>query len=92
CVTGLSSCLVGERFQWSNDTTTKYFKHILVFFSSSPFYDAQVHFPMNQTPIVQAILGSPRFKYFDKCISTIDGTHICVFSSTADHMFMHNRK
>ena len=47
---------------------------------------------MDQTPIVQAILGSPHFKYFDKCISTIDGTHICVFSSTTDHMFMCNRK
>ncbi|KIM50931.1 hypothetical protein SCLCIDRAFT_48641, partial [Scleroderma citrinum Foug A] len=88
CVTGLSSRLVGEQFQRSNDTITKYFKHILVFFSSSPFYDTQVHFPMDQTPIAQAILGSPHFKYFDKCIGAIDGTHIRVFLSTTDHMFM----
>ena len=41
---------------------------------------------------MQAILGSPCFKYFDECIIAIDGTHICVFSSTTDHMLMHNRK
>ncbi|KIM50011.1 hypothetical protein SCLCIDRAFT_51207, partial [Scleroderma citrinum Foug A] len=92
CVTGLSSHLVGEQFQQSNDTITKYFKPILIFFSSSPFYDTQVHFPTDRTPIVQAILGSPCFKYFDECIIAIDGTHICVFSSTTDHMLMHNRK
>ena len=47
---------------------------------------------MDWTLIVQVILGSPHFKYFDKCISAIDGTHIHVFSSSTDHMFMHNRK
>ena len=51
-----------------------------------------MHFPTDQTLIVQAILASPQFKYFDKCIGAIDGTHICGFSSTADHMLMHNRK
>ena len=47
---------------------------------------------MDWTLIAQAILGSPHFKYFNKCIGTIDRTHICVFSSSTNHMFMHNRK
>ncbi|KIK26420.1 hypothetical protein PISMIDRAFT_44254, partial [Pisolithus microcarpus 441] len=38
CVTGLSSCLVGECFQRSTDTITKYFKRLILFFSSPQFY------------------------------------------------------
>ncbi|KAJ8593508.1 hypothetical protein M405DRAFT_721598, partial [Rhizopogon salebrosus TDB-379] len=38
CVTGLSLRLVGERFQCSPDTITRYFKCMLFFFSSDPFY------------------------------------------------------
>ncbi|KIK81613.1 hypothetical protein PAXRUDRAFT_155677, partial [Paxillus rubicundulus Ve08.2h10] len=35
CVTGLSSCHVGERFQHFPDTVTRYSKQLLFFFSSS---------------------------------------------------------
>ncbi|KIJ09149.1 hypothetical protein PAXINDRAFT_33619, partial [Paxillus involutus ATCC 200175] len=38
CVTGLSSHHVAERFQCSPDTVMKYFKAMLFFFSSDPFY------------------------------------------------------
>ncbi|KAH7917968.1 hypothetical protein BV22DRAFT_976376, partial [Leucogyrophana mollusca] len=38
CVTGLSSRHLGERFQRSPDTITKYFKRMLEFFSEPPFY------------------------------------------------------
>ena len=65
---------------------------MLFFFSSPAFYNTQVRFPTHRTPIAQKISESPRFKFFDKCIGTIDGTHIRVFSSTEDHAFMRNRK
>ncbi|KAH7903665.1 hypothetical protein BJ138DRAFT_971427, partial [Hygrophoropsis aurantiaca] len=38
CVTGLSTRHVGERFQHSSSTIAKYFKLMLKFFSSYPFY------------------------------------------------------
>ncbi|KIN95155.1 hypothetical protein M404DRAFT_46966, partial [Pisolithus tinctorius Marx 270] len=38
CVTGLSSHHVGERFQHTPETVAKYFKLVLVEFSSNPFY------------------------------------------------------
>ena len=65
---------------------------MLFFFSSPAFYNTQVQFPTNRTPIVQKFSGSPCFKFFDKCIGAVDGTHIHIFSSTKDHAFMHNRK
>ena len=65
---------------------------MLFFFLSPTFYNMQVWFPMNWTPIVQKISESPCFKFFNKCISTVDRTHIHVFSSTEDHAIMCNRK
>ncbi|KIM60934.1 hypothetical protein SCLCIDRAFT_45039, partial [Scleroderma citrinum Foug A] len=92
CVTGLSSRLVAEWFQHSTDTITKYFKELVHFFSSPKFYCAQVQFPMLHMPISQKILGDCQFKFFDKCIGAVDGSHIRVFASVDDHAFMHNRK
>ena len=65
---------------------------MLFFFSSPAFYNMHVRFPMNRTPIAQKNSESPHFKFFDKCIGAVDGTHIHIFSSTEDHAFMHNRK
>ncbi|KIK76490.1 hypothetical protein PAXRUDRAFT_70585, partial [Paxillus rubicundulus Ve08.2h10] len=59
CVTGLSSCHVGERFQCSPDTVTKYFKSMLVFFSLDPFYTLQIKFPTATSPVVDVILNDP---------------------------------
>ncbi|KAJ7081525.1 hypothetical protein C8R44DRAFT_527075, partial [Mycena epipterygia] len=38
CVTGLSIRHVGERFQRSNETISKYFRRVLIAVSSPPFY------------------------------------------------------
>ncbi|KIM66621.1 hypothetical protein SCLCIDRAFT_94875, partial [Scleroderma citrinum Foug A] len=92
CVTGLSSQLVVERFQRSPDTITRYFKLLMVFFSSSDFYPTQVHFPTAHTLISERITSDPHFKFFDKCIGAIDGLHIRAFTSTEDHLYMHNCK
>ncbi|KIK42155.1 hypothetical protein CY34DRAFT_39125, partial [Suillus luteus UH-Slu-Lm8-n1] len=48
CVTGLSTCLLGERFQRSPDTISRYFRRLLVFFSEDVFYESQVQFPTNE--------------------------------------------
>ncbi|KIK73416.1 hypothetical protein PAXRUDRAFT_37870, partial [Paxillus rubicundulus Ve08.2h10] len=90
CVTGLSSCHVGERFQRSPDTVTRYFKQLLFFFSSSPFYTTQVQLPTNETPISATILDDPHFRFFDQCIGAVDGTHIYISSSLGEHGTMHN--
>ncbi|KIK37045.1 hypothetical protein CY34DRAFT_28697, partial [Suillus luteus UH-Slu-Lm8-n1] len=92
CVTGLSSCLVGERFQRSPDTITKYFKRMLFFFSSNPFYGSQIVFPTHETPISEKILNDPRFRFFDQCIGAVDGTHIQAFVPPEEHFHMCNRK
>ncbi|KIK73910.1 hypothetical protein PAXRUDRAFT_88446, partial [Paxillus rubicundulus Ve08.2h10] len=89
CVTGLSSCHVGERFQCS---PTQYFKQLPLFFLSSPFYTTQVRLPTNETPISATILDDPHFRFFDQCIGTIDGTHIHISSSLSKHGTMCNRK
>ncbi|KIK78574.1 hypothetical protein PAXRUDRAFT_163638, partial [Paxillus rubicundulus Ve08.2h10] len=92
CVTGLSSCHVGERFQCSPDTVTKYFKQLLFFFSSSPFYTTQVWLPTNETPISATILDDPHSHFFGQCISAVNSTHICISSSLGKHGTMHNCK
>ncbi|KAF9230196.1 hypothetical protein BU15DRAFT_24208, partial [Melanogaster broomeanus] len=92
CVTGLSSRHVAERFQHSPDTITKYFKEILLYFSSPPFYMSNVRLPAVDTPISAAILEDPRFRFFRDCIGAVDGTHIRAFVPLDDHVHMRNRK
>ncbi|KIK17205.1 hypothetical protein PISMIDRAFT_32964, partial [Pisolithus microcarpus 441] len=92
CVRGLPSHLVGECFQHSTDTITKYFKCLITFFASPLFYDLQVQFPMSYTLISQKITGDPCFRFSDQCIGAVNGSHICVFSASDDHAFLHNRK
>ncbi|KIK38815.1 hypothetical protein CY34DRAFT_44561, partial [Suillus luteus UH-Slu-Lm8-n1] len=92
CVTGLSTRHLGERFQRSPDTISRYFKHLLIFFSDDPFYSLQVRLPTIDTPISPTILDDPRFRFFNECIGAIDGTHIRVFASANQHATMRNRK
>ncbi|KIK16818.1 hypothetical protein PISMIDRAFT_112689, partial [Pisolithus microcarpus 441] len=92
CMTGLSSHLVGECFQHSMDTITKYFKCLITFFSSPLFYESQVQFPMSNTPISQKITRDPHFRFFDQCIGAVNSSHICVFPSSNNHAFLCNRK
>ncbi|KIN97277.1 hypothetical protein M404DRAFT_135861, partial [Pisolithus tinctorius Marx 270] len=48
CVTGLTVRHVGEHFQWSNDTISRYFKKLLFIFSEPPFYITYVQFPTGE--------------------------------------------
>ncbi|KIK78383.1 hypothetical protein PAXRUDRAFT_164165 [Paxillus rubicundulus Ve08.2h10] len=91
-VTVLSSCHVGERFQHSPDTLTRYFKQLLFFFSSSPFYTTQVQLPTNKTPISAMILNDQHFCFFYQCISAVDSIHTHISSSLSEHGTMHNCK
>ncbi|KAG6327171.1 hypothetical protein ID866_11917 [Astraeus odoratus] len=46
------------------DMVTKYFKHLLFFFSGPEFHDDQVQFPTAYTPISDYILQVPCFCFF----------------------------
>lgn len=65
---------------------------MLFFFSSHPFYTSQVKFPNENTPISAMIHDNPSFRFFDRCIGAIDGTHIRAFASLDDHVVLRNRK
>ncbi|KIK35758.1 hypothetical protein CY34DRAFT_35699, partial [Suillus luteus UH-Slu-Lm8-n1] len=92
CVTGLSTRLLGERFQCSPDTISRYFRCLLVFFSEDMFYESQVQFPTDETPISTAITNDPHFRFFHNCIGAVDGTHVRIFSANEDHNNMRNQK
>ncbi|KIK34023.1 hypothetical protein CY34DRAFT_45698, partial [Suillus luteus UH-Slu-Lm8-n1] len=92
CVTGLPTHYVGECFQQSPDTITRYFKQMLLFFSDNPFYSSQVKFPTAHSPVPPSILNNHCFCHFHWCIGTVNGTHIHVFASLVDHAYMCNRK
>ncbi|KAJ8595692.1 hypothetical protein M405DRAFT_694383, partial [Rhizopogon salebrosus TDB-379] len=92
CVTGLSTRHVGERFQRSSETIARYFKKMLLFFASPPFYSSQVQFPTLNCPTPFSIQHDSRYKFFDNCIGAVDGTHIRAFTATEDHPYMRNRK
>lgn len=92
CVTGLPTRYLGERFQCSPDTISKYFKRLLIFFSENPFYNAQVRLPTEDTPISNIIRNDPRYHHFEGCIGAVDTTHIPIFSANQDHHTMRNRK
>ena len=65
---------------------------MLMFFSDNPFYSSQVKFPTNDSPVPLSICDDPHFRFFDKCIGAVDGTHIRALSSLTDQMFMRNQK
>ena len=71
---------------------TRYFKQILFFLSSTPFYTSQVQFPTENILISATITQNPCFSFFCNCISAVDGTHIRAFTSIDDHPYMHNCK
>ena len=70
----------------------RYFKRILTFFSSLPFYNTYVRLPTREAPIPQKIVADPHFQYFRDCIGAVDGTHIHVFAPFDKHVYMCNQK
>ncbi|KIJ63717.1 hypothetical protein HYDPIDRAFT_46471, partial [Hydnomerulius pinastri MD-312] len=93
CVTGLSIRHIGERFQRSNDTIAKYFKKMLVAFSSPGIYAKYVHLPHIDNPTPMKIYNNPKYMpFFKDAIGAIDGTHIACTLSAAERDAARNRK
>ncbi|KIK17385.1 hypothetical protein PISMIDRAFT_85088, partial [Pisolithus microcarpus 441] len=91
-VTGLSIRHVGERFQRSNETVSRYFRKILFIFSSSPFYSTFVWLPAADD-VQEKIMGNSRFRpYFKDAIGAIDGSHIRAAPAVEDCPAYRNRK
>lgn len=77
CVTGLTLCHVGERFQRSTDTISKYsylslllfltdfscryFRRILLTVSSAPFYSFYIRLPSIHDPVPPLIRNNPKW-------------------------------
>ncbi|KAH9953770.1 hypothetical protein BGW80DRAFT_1129177, partial [Lactifluus volemus] len=83
--TGLTCIHVGERFQRSPTTITKYFKRILQAFATPPFYTTYVRLPAANSPTPHEMRKNPRFyPFFGHVLGAIDGTHIRCTSSPED--------
>ena len=71
---------------------SRYFRKMVDFFSSDPFYSANVQLPTADTPIATKILDDRHFRYFSDCVGAVDGTHIHAFVPAEEHVNMRNRK
>ena len=76
-VTGLSIWHLGERFQHSNETISRYFREVLCMLSSVLLYTTYVFLPSSTTSIPSKIWDNSKFfPFFSSAIGAIDGTHI----------------
>ncbi|KIO14989.1 hypothetical protein M404DRAFT_55640, partial [Pisolithus tinctorius Marx 270] len=92
-VTGLSAWHIGERFQHSTDTISRYFKQMLHAFSEGPIYTTYVRLPRADSPIPSRIAANTKFyPYFKDTIGALDGTHIACVPSKSEWDLMRNRK
>ncbi|KIK12064.1 hypothetical protein PISMIDRAFT_74868, partial [Pisolithus microcarpus 441] len=92
-VTGLSIRHIGERFQRSNGTISKYFKKILYAFSSPGIYARYVWLPHEDDPVHPTILNDPKFyPFFRDALGAIDRTHITCVPATDERDMSRNRK
>ncbi|KIO00825.1 hypothetical protein M404DRAFT_117824, partial [Pisolithus tinctorius Marx 270] len=94
-VTGLPIRHVGEHFQRSNDTISRYFCKMVTIFASEPFYSKHVSLPFasSTTTVHPKIMQSHRFwLYFKDVIGAIDGSHIPASLPLHDHATYHNQK
>ena len=92
-VTGLSIRHLGERFQHSNETISKYFREVLCALSSAPFYTTYVFLPSSTTSIPSEIRDNTNFfPFFSGAIGAIDGTHVKCCPSTYERQSARNRK
>ncbi|KAG2335405.1 hypothetical protein BDR05DRAFT_851402, partial [Suillus weaverae] len=93
-VTGLSTRHLGERFQCSNETISKYFKCVLNAFASPPIYQLYVWLPGadDPTPLPEILQNSKYYPYFTDAIGAIDGTHITCHPDSEGHDAARNRK
>ncbi|KAJ8596216.1 hypothetical protein M405DRAFT_703199, partial [Rhizopogon salebrosus TDB-379] len=79
CVTGLTVRHVGEQFQRSNDTMSRYFCKMLYIFASPPFYTTHVCPPEDGDGIPDKIRNNSKFwPYFRDTVGAIDGSRVGV--------------
>ncbi|KIK11732.1 hypothetical protein PISMIDRAFT_78933, partial [Pisolithus microcarpus 441] len=91
-VTSLTIRHVGERFQRSNDTISRYFHKLLSIFSSSPFYSAYVHMP-DTDEVQPEIRENTRFwPFFQHAIGALDGSHIHAVPAANNRAAYRNHK
>ncbi|KIK19695.1 hypothetical protein PISMIDRAFT_46782, partial [Pisolithus microcarpus 441] len=92
-VTGLTIRHVGERFQRSNGTISKYFKRMLATFTSPGIYAKYVQLPRSDAPTHPYILDNPKFfPFFVDAIGAIDGTHVACAPAADERAASRNRK
>ncbi|KZP25610.1 hypothetical protein FIBSPDRAFT_782884, partial [Athelia psychrophila] len=91
-VTGLTIRHVGERFQRSNETISKYFKRMLFVFSSPPFYNQWIRLPGADEPVDPRISKSGKLKFFKDALGAIDGSHIHIHTSAEQRGPFRNQK
>ncbi|KAJ3792023.1 hypothetical protein GGU11DRAFT_644594, partial [Lentinula aff. detonsa] len=93
CVTGLSVCHVGERFQHANATISKYFCEVLGHLSSPRFYNQYVQMPSVDAPIPDFIQNNSKFfPFFSGALGAVDGTHIHCMPSAIQRDLARNWK
>ncbi|KIO12308.1 hypothetical protein M404DRAFT_123708 [Pisolithus tinctorius Marx 270] len=84
-VTGLTIRHVGEWFQHSNATISRYFHKMLIIFSTLLFYTKYIHLP-DENKIHTCIQDNTRFwPFFKDAIGALDGSHIHAAPSATDH-------
>lgn len=92
-VTGLTTRHTGERFQRSNDTISKYFRKMLIAFSSEPFYTTYVTLPNANTPPSRRIRRNNKmWPFFDHALGALDGSHIPCAPPAIERPAHRNRK
>lgn len=92
-VTGLTIRHAGERFQRSSDTISKYFRKMLIVFSSPPFYTTYVTLPNASTPPSQRMCHNLKYwPFFQHALGAIDGTHIACAPAAHERAMYRNRK
>ncbi|KAF9240414.1 hypothetical protein BU15DRAFT_30321, partial [Melanogaster broomeanus] len=90
--TGLTTRHVGERFQRSKETISRYFRKMLFIFSSPPFYTRYVHMPASDK-IHNKMRNNPRFwPFFKDAIGVVDASHINAAPSARSRPAFRNRK
>ena len=76
-VIGLTIQHIGEQFQWSNDTISKYFHCMLGNFSTKPFYTTYINLPSGHAPLLWRICNNPKMlPFFDCALGTLNGCYI----------------
>jgi hypothetical protein len=86
-----SSCSIPKKL--TDTTTHRYFRRMLVAFSSPGIYTKYVKLPPADTPVPSRIADdSTIFPFFKDAIGAIDGTHVACTSSAAEREATCNHK